>query len=273
MENEQIGLANPFRILAIYLIATAPPLLLGPLSAPHVTLAVVHLTLIGVTWRLRGHRRTDGRAAWVGLIAIPLLYAEIGQINQYLAAGYHDPFVMALESFVFGSPATDLAATLPNFWLSETLHLAYLSYYPAIYVPAALLFFAGRADEFRDCVSAVLLAAVVCFVVFVYFPVQGPRYFGPPEGVPDGPMRRLTLSILEAGSSQGAAFPSSHMSIITAQAVVQLRATRSVGIVMTIAALGVGIGAVYGGFHYAIDMVLGGAIGLAAGAYVTRDRK
>ena len=271
MEKEQIGLANPFRILAVYLIATAPPLLLGPLSVPHVTLAVVHVSLIGVTWRLREYRQADGRAAWAGLIAIPLLYTEIGQINQYLAAGYHDPFVMSLESFVFGSPATELAAALPSLWLSETLHFAYLSYVPAIFVPPALLFFAGRTDAFRESVSAVLLAAVLCFVVFVYFPVQGPRYFGPPEGVPDGPLRRLTLSVLETGSSRGAAFPSSHMSIVTAQAFVQLRATRSVGIVVTIAALGIGIGAVYGGFHYAIDMVLGGAIGLAA-AYTTRDR-
>ena len=93
------------------------------------------------------------------------------------------------------------------------------------------------------------------------FPVQGPRYFGPPEGVPDGPMRRLTLLILENGSSRGAAFPSAHMSIMTAQAVLALRLQPKLGALLTLGMLGVGVGAVYGGFHYAVDMAAGALVG------------
>ena len=110
----------------------------------------------------------------------------------------------------------------------------------------------------------VLIAAVVCYLVFAVFPVQGPRYFGPPEGVPDGPMRRLTLLILENGSSRGAAFPSSHMALMTAQALLGLRLQPKMGVLLTLSTLGVGLGAVYGGFHYAVDMVVGALVGWAS---------
>ena len=41
---------------------------------------------------------------------------------------------------------------------------------------------------------------------------------------------------------------------------------------MTIIAIGVGLGAVYGGFHYAIDMVAGALLGILVGAAVLRLR-
>ena len=76
-------------------------------------------------------------------------------------------------------------------------------------------------------------------------------------------MRRLTLMILESGSSRGAAFPSAHMALMTAQARLALRFQRKMGVLLTLAALGVGVGAVYGGFHYAVDMAAGALVGLA----------
>ena len=110
-----------------------------------------------------------------------------------------------------------------------------------------------------------IATASVCFVFFVYFPVQGPRYFGPPESIPEGPIRALTLFILENGSSRGAAFPSSHMAMTVCQAMAQLRYQPPIGIIVTLISVGVGFGAVYGGFHYAIDMLAGAVVGLVVG--------
>lgn len=86
-------------------------------------------------------------------------------------------------------------------------------------------------------------------------------------------MRRLTLLILENGSSRGAAFPSSHMALMTAQAALALRFQPKVGVLLTLGALGVGLGAVYGGFHYSVDMAAGAVVGgLSAWVALRLDR-
>lgn len=268
-----IDVRRPLGLVAVYLAVTFPPLVMGPWTLGHAALATVHLAALMTFWSLGSRERAPGHwTSWAALGLIPLLYMEIGQLNQLLGSGYRDTVVTAWESAVFGSPATELAAAIPNVVLSEALHLTYLLYYPTVLVPLALLYYWRRIDQFEDSVLAVVAAAVVCFVVFVYFPVQGPRYFGPPEGVPNGPMRALTLSILESGSSRGAAFPSSHMALATAQAMAQLRFHRPMGVVVAVIALGIGRGAVYAGFHYAIDMAVGAGVGIAVAYWALRGR-
>jgi|TARA_B100000959_G_scaffold31_1_gene48 membrane-associated phospholipid phosphatase len=45
----------------------------------------------------------------------------------------------------------------------------------------------------------------------------------------------------------------------------QLRYQPPIGILVTLISVGVGVGAVYGGFHYAIDMLAGAVVGLVVG--------
>ena len=45
----------------------------------------------------------------------------------------------------------------------------------------------------------------------------------------------------------------------------ELRFVGAFGFVVTLISVGVGVGAVYGGFHYAIDMLAGAAVGLLVG--------
>jgi membrane-associated phospholipid phosphatase len=82
--------------------------------------------------------------------------------------------------------------------------------------------------------------------------------------VPGGPVRDLVQRILHAGSSRGTAFPSSHVAVATAQALLALRHQRAVGVVVALLAAGLAAGAVYGGLHYAIDAAVGALVGVAA---------
>ena len=102
----------------------------------------------------------------------------------------------------------------------------------------------------------------LCFAIFVAFPVHGLRYLGVPEGVPEGPVRGLVLSLLERGSSRGAAFPSSHVAVIVAQTLLALRHHPRAGRWVLVIAIGLGAGAVHGGFHYAVDALAGTALGV-----------
>ena len=258
--------AHPLGAAGLYLLVVSPALVPGPWTLPHIILAALHAAVCAACLQEAWRGTVRGWVSpWIALILIPLFYTEIAFLNQSFTSGYHDPLVASWEAALFGSPATDLAGKYPYAAVSETLHLAYFSYYPTLYVPPLLLFLARRREAFETTVVTLLVGATVCFAIFVYFPVQGPRYLGPPGDVPDGPIRALTLAILEAGSSRGAAFPSSHMAITVCQAIAQLRYQRRVGILVSIIAVGLGFGAVYGGFHYAIDMVAGAVIGIVVG--------
>ena len=259
-------LHRPLGLAGLYLLVTAPTLLPGPWTTGHVVLAGLHFTVCALCLQqAHGPEDLGWLSSWAALILIPLFYTEIALLNQSFGAGYHDSLVLSWEGFLFGSPATELAGKYPYPLLSESLHLAYFSYYPIVYIPPLILFFSRRREAFQTTVVTLLATASVCFVFFVYFPVQGPRYFGPPESIPGGPIRALTLSILENGSSRGAAFPSSHMAMTVCQAMVQLRYQPPIGILVTLISVGVGVGAVYGGFHYAIDMLAGAVVGLVVG--------
>jgi membrane-associated phospholipid phosphatase len=76
-------------------------------------------------------------------------------------------------------------------------------------------------------------------------------------------VRRLVLAILERGSSRGAAFPSSHVAVAVTQALLALRHQPRVGRWVAGVAVGLGAGAVYGGFHYGVDVLAGAALGAA----------
>lgn len=207
-------------------------------------------------------------ADWYPLLLIPLLYGELEPLNRAIYGGrYFDELIMHWELLLFGGqPSQALAPTFNALPLSETLHAAYLSYYFIIFGPPLILYLMGRREAFRQIVFGVMLAFFLHYIFFIYFPVQGPRYIFPaPDGVvASGFFYQLAHRILEAGSSQGAAFPSSHVGIAFAQATLAVRFLPRLAPALFILATLLALGAIYGGFHYATDAVAGLALGLLA---------
>ena len=243
--------------------------------------AVPHCLALAATvwaWRRKagGHWLPGLLADWLPLLLVAFLYSELPILMLGLggvagsgtgATVYHDALIQRWEAAVFGGqPARTLAGAMPIRWLSELLHGAYLSYYAIIYVPPLVLYALGRRQAFAQCQTAVMLAFTTCFVVFVVFPVEGPRYLWPaPARVPDGWMREAVLWVLGRGSSRGTAFPSSHAAVAVAQSVTFWRVSRLrlSWVVAAVTGLLL-VGAVYGGFHYAVDMMMGAVVGVVA---------
>src|SRR5690606_7329593 len=201
---------------------------------------------------------------WYALLVLPALYTELAVLNRAVYAGtYFDALVMRWEETLFGGqPSRALAAALPYLALSEPLHAAYLSYYAIIYGPPLLLYVAGRRSHFHEMLFPLMLTFFVSYLFFIYFPVQGPRYIFPPPGggLEAGPLYRLAHLVLEAGSAQGAAFPSSHVAVAATQTILVARFLPRLLPVVAVLTLGLAAGAVYGGFHYATDVVAGFAL-------------
>lgn len=200
-------------------------------------------------------------ADWYPLALIPLIYLEIQLLNTAVWGGhYFDGIIMGWEEAVFGGqPSVTLAMRWDSLLLSELLHGAYLSYYFIVFLFPLWLYLAGRRTEFRKTVFALMLAFLAHYLVFIFFPVQGPRYLfpGPGGSQTGGFFYGLARSVLESGSSQGAAFPSSHVALAAVQTGNALRFAPRVASLLAVLTLGIALGAVYGGFHYGVDAAAG----------------
>jgi len=216
---------------------------------------------------------------WTPLLALLFLYSEMPLL---IAAAGHDSVrdvtVIGWEQALFGGqPAREWAARWPDAALSEILHGAYLSYYAIIFVVPIVLQHRGRTAELSDAVFVLMLTFVVCFVWYLFFPVAGPRYSWPAAATAsDGPLRVLTIWLLEARSSRGTAFPSSHVAVSVTQCVLAVRHFGARGAWLIVPTALLAAGAVYGGFHYAVDIAAGAAVGAVSalvGVWLTRARQ
>lgn len=266
------------RLFAVYMLISAAALFFPHrrplwllLLAAHVAAAALALGVppfgaLRRVVRARLPRASAFLADWYPLLLIPVLYGELVPLNLAVWDGhYFDPLIIGVEEAIFGGqPSRELAAAAPILLLSEALHGAYLSYYFIIYGPPLALFLMGRRDDFRRNVFTVMLVFFAHYLFFIYFPVQGPRYIFPAPGgaIADGWLYQFTHILLEAGSSQGAAFPSSHVGVAFAQAAVAARLLPKAAPWLAILATGLALGAIYGGFHYATDAVAGLILGL-----------
>jgi membrane-associated phospholipid phosphatase len=208
--------------------------------------------------------RTAGRAGkflgdWYPMLLLPALYGEIGVLT--LDAGFqNDLMIQRLEAWVFGSQVSyrwirETADPL----FSWTLHACYLAYYPILYASPFALWMAGRKDASRHTIFAVMATFYVCYVVFLFFPVAGPRYaFDAAHNIATdvGPARFASW-LLDRGDSWGAAFPSSHVAASVVATGMALRYWRALGFVLLPFTAGLILAVVYGQFHYAVDALAG----------------
>jgi membrane-associated phospholipid phosphatase len=277
------------RLFAVYLLAAVPALAFANRPSNWPLLLALHALVATALWpvpwlqrilagaSVRVQRTVRSVADWAPLLLIPFLYKELATLNSAVHGGtYFDETVIAWEQAVFNSqPSQDWAAAAPHLWLSEPLHAAYLSYYFIIIVPPLLLFMRGRTADFRAGVFALMLAFFAHYLFFIYFPVQGPRYLFPPPGgeLANGFFHQLAHRVLEAGSAQGSAFPSSHVGVSVAQTLVVWRYLPRLTPVFALLTIGLALGAIYGGFHYAIDALAGLILGALAFGLAPRLRR
>jgi membrane-associated phospholipid phosphatase len=266
--------------MALYLVLATPPLLLpGRPSAWPLWLAL-HMAAALVAWPPAPVRRALEAFAtrlprtsrlvldWYPLAFVPVLYAELSVLIPALHGNhFFDEHILRVEEVLFGGqPSRSFAAAFPFRWLSELMHAGYLSYYFLIYLPPIALYAAGQRHAADRAIFTVILTYALHYLFFLYYPVQGPHYVHPDPVAPEamGPLYRLTHAVLDAGASRGAAFPSSHVGVAVAQVLTLARFRPRPAAALSVAALLLALGAVYGGYHYATDAVCGALLGSTA---------
>jgi membrane-associated phospholipid phosphatase len=252
-------------LLAVYALFAAVVALARDTGMAGWLPSVVLLSLAA----LRQRAGTRAGVAWALLpvFCIPLLYAQVGPLVARSAM--HDAPVLAFERRLFGDPSHAWAMRWPSNALSTVLHASYLSYYAIIFLPPILLAWRRERAALERTSLALTIAFIVACVGFVLWPVEGPRYDPHPATAPAANAARdAVLAILHRFSSRGAAFPSSHVSIAVVQTIIAWRTQPRVAVVLTVLTFGLAFGAVYGGFHYLVDVVAGAGVGVAVASLV-----
>lgn len=211
------------------------------------------------------------------LLLLVGLYSELDVLNGFGSVAVYDAAVQRWEAALFGGQVSmEWWQRAPSEFWSTLLHGAYFSYYFILVVPA--FYFAWRRDlpALRHFVLVLMTTFVLCYLVFIFFPVAGPYYLfpRPPSWFTDNLFARLVYDTLSTGSSYGAAFPSSHVAATLAAALAAARGARTLGLALVAPTVLLTAGVVYCQMHYAIDALAGLVVGAAvAGGLEALDAK
>jgi len=226
-------------------------------------LVLAHVLLVGLVLLAR-RARAGGPVGqflgdWYPMLLLAALYGEIGVLT--LDAGFqNDLAIQRLEAWVFRSQVSyRWIREMPVPWLSVVLHSCYLAYYPILFAAPIGLWLSGRRDATRHTILGVMITFYLCYAVFLFFPVAGPRYafdLARNAATEVGPAR-LAQWLLNRGDSWGAAFPSSHVAASVVATGMALRYWRPLGVALVLPTSGLVLAVVYGQFHYAVDALSG----------------
>ena len=207
------------------------------------------------------------------LVLVILFYGALDLVGGHGAITTHEKTVQRWELAIFGSQVSQTWWQQHGspFW-STVLHAVYASYYLVIAAGPILFLIRGDQANLRRTVTAIAATYGVCFVIFLLYPVAGPNYEFPkpsPEFI-DNPAARLVYSLLQRGSSYGAAFPSSHVAAALTAALATFQGDRRLGSILLVPAVILPFAVVYTQMHYAMDAVAGVIVGVAVWALLRR---
>ena len=201
---------------------------------------------------------------WYPLVLYSLLYYQTGFINTVVVPQFLGHYFMNLDVWIFGEfPAFFLRGKHGNAFLDEFFHFFYFSYYLAIPHTGVLLF---RKDVklFESYVFQLSSLFYLCFVIFIFLPVEGPialrnEYF------PQGGLFQTVVDFIYTGAEKpGAAFPSSHVAAMFLVAWWGSTHFRRMKTTYWATCLFMSIATVYCMFHYAVDVIGGLLLGVLA---------
>jgi uncharacterized MnhB-related membrane protein len=200
----------------------------------------LHLLCLGAVHGLlsRCARGGAGRALtflrhFYPVVLYTAMFRETGALNRMFFVDYIDPLVIRWEQALFGGqPSMLFMEKLPYLWISELFYMAYFSYYVMI-VGVGLALFIRSRPAFFHYVSVISFVFYVCYTIYIFLPVVGPRLFlrniegyalpeavralatthAYPAAVQAGLFHKLMAVIYEIFEAPGAALPSSHVAV------------------------------------------------------------
>lgn len=235
------------------------------------------LAIAAMAW----HRRPQ---AWLALILSAALIAVIAAISRtaptalrawaghlYLVAAYRIPGLLAtanpgtwFEEWLVRSDVgwRSYVTAFPG-WLAHLCELAYLLCYPLVPVSFLVVWIHGDGAYVTRFWMAVLGAGFACYGPLPWLVSRPPRLVSG-DTTPKQGIARANAFVLDRMSHRLNTFPSGHAAVSVASALSVWSVSPAAGIVISLIAMGVAIGAVTGRYHYVVDVLAGVVVGLLA---------
>jgi membrane-associated phospholipid phosphatase len=234
-----------------------------------VPLSVLHLIAAGLPVLIRRAPKHLSLGVAVLREYYPLLWlecywVELDSLIRLLHSGNHDAAILRLETALWGGLWNpDTVASAPNWLMNETMYFFYASYLPLLVIPPIVLGVLGRIGVLRDLCFRVSLVSMVCFSIYLAWPVAGPAFRPGGLSPATGAFSHGMHVIRSLGDSEGSAFPSSHVAISVTIALVGWRwLPRRMALALAALVVIIAVACVYTRNHYVIDVVAGAALAM-----------
>jgi hypothetical protein len=148
-------------------------------------------------------------------------------------------------------------------WALASFEAAYLMCFAVVATGFAIVWIRGGEVEVSRFWFAVLTAGFLCYMTLPWLVSRPPRLL---DDVPvaAGSVAALNRLVLRRVTHEFNTFPSGHVAVAAAAALSTLSVSWPAALVLGIVAMGVGLGAVTGGYHYRIDVALAVAVAIGA---------
>jgi membrane-associated phospholipid phosphatase len=264
--------------LAYLTYSTALILICRSNIGPWETLAPIHIGLIAMILGLayardRKIRVLETISYWYPTLLFLFFFEEIGFIVHAIYPGWFDEYLIRADYALFGVHPTVWIEQYSGYWLNEYIQLVYTSYFLLTLGLGVALWRRGRRKEFEIFLASTCAAYFLCYVIFVWFPIESPyhtlRHLQQVE-LTGGPFTALINLIEKHGRVHGGAFPSAHVAGSVVTLISAYRFHRRLAIWLTPLILSICLATVYGRYHYVMDVFAGAAaavIGCLVAAY------
>ncbi len=215
---------------------------------------------------------------WVPLVLTLVAYREMDWFTP-LAWDHHLEFRWIewdrslLYGWGFQRAIESLGALLPSY-----LEFCYLLVYAVGPFTVAVLYLERRRDRVNQVLFLYLLGTLLGYALFPYFPSQPPRTLFGDSDLPNvmTALRRFNLWIVNGYGIHSSVFPSAHVSSAFSAGwalLMYLPDRKRYGVGMLVYAVSVSVAAVYGRYHYAVDVLAGFGVSLIAAGIILAANK
>ncbi len=195
-----------------------------------------------------------------------LFFESIRLSSQTFGGTAHDAFFSALDERIFGfQPSRAFAAALSNrpVW-NEIMFAAYFSFYLMLMLTPMIPYFKGNIDESEREISIFSLYMLCIFTFYVFFRVEGPKYWlndlaQQGYGQFKGGLCTLFFArfVFQRTELSGAAFPSSHVAVSVMMTIFVARTNKRLLPLYIILCMLIALATVYIYAHWAVDAMAG----------------
>jgi membrane-associated phospholipid phosphatase len=196
------------------------------------------------------------------LVAL-VFYETLHDLTPLIRHDVVDQALIAIDRKMLGVDAAVWMGQLGSPWLTRAMVFCYLSYFFAPAILAALIYWTGRRQLFRDFLVSLCVTTLLGYTGYLLVPAVGPYIFQAelfPQRLPGGGLDSTTSMISTIDALKGYArdcFPSLHTAHTTVVLVFARRFSRRAFRAYLPIALGLYVSTLYLRMHYAVDVAAG----------------